>query len=102
MIKEILNEEQFINETNQTLVLIDFHALWCGPCRMLGPVLEEVEEEGNTNASFIKVNVDDLKEIAARFNVQVIPTLVLLKDGKEVKRSVGYLTKNKVIDFINN
>lgn len=102
MVKHILNTQEFKKEIEQGLVLVDFFATWCGPCRMLGPVLEELAESNATDAKIIKVDVDQLGEVAASFGIQVIPTLVLLKDGKEIKRQSGFMPKAHLINFINN
>jgi thioredoxin 1 len=73
-------------------VVVDFWAPWCGPCRMLGPVLEEASKS-QTDTTFVKVNVDEQPEIAQRFGVRGIPTLVYFKDGKQVSESVGAMSK---------
>ena len=90
--KEVLNSE--------VPVLVDFWATWCGPCRALGPILEEVSEE-ITNAKIAKVNVDEQPELASQFRIMSIPTVVLFKDGKAVTKSVGLVGKNELIDLIN-
>lgn len=82
------------------LVLIDFWASWCAPCRMLSPVIDEVAEEV-TGVKVVKVNVDTERELAATFDVMSIPTLVVMKDGKEVNRSMGYIPKEAVKALFN-
>lgn len=101
MIKHLDNYTEFKNETATGKVLVDFFATWCGPCRMLGPVLEEIAENNETSAKIVKVDVDINGEAAQAYRVQVIPTLVLLENGVEVKRYSGYMPKQKVLDFIN-
>ena len=81
-------------------VLIDFWASWCGPCRMLSPVIDEVSEERN-DVLFCKVNVDEEPELAKKFGVMSIPTLVLLENGHEKRTSVGYIPKEEVLEFLN-
>ena len=81
-------------------VLVDFWATWCGPCKMIGPIIEEVAEEVKDTIVVGKVNVDEASDIAARYQVMSIPTLILFKDGKEVKRNVGFVPKAAVLDFI--
>lgn len=79
-------------------VLLDFWASWCGPCQMIGPMVEQVAEE-RTDIRVGKVNTDEQPELAGEFGIMSIPTLVLIKDGKEVKRSVGAISKQQIIDF---
>ena len=77
----------------QKPVLIDFYATWCGPCKMLSPLVDEVAEELAGDAVVVKVNVDDAPALASKFGVSAIPTLVVVKDGKPVRQSVGYISK---------
>ena len=80
-------------------VIIDFNALWCGPCKMLAPVLEEISEE-KKDVKFVSVNVDDNQDLASEYNVMSIPCLVMIEDGKESKRSVGLVPKLELEKFI--
>ena len=75
-------------------VLVDFWAAWCGPCKMLAPVLSEIAEEGTVKVA--KVNVDEEGELAIKFNVMSIPTMILFKDGQPVKKTVGYMSKEEL------
>lgn len=80
-------------------VLIDFWASWCGPCQMLLPVIEELSEEV-TDAKICKINVDEQSELAAQFKVMTIPTLVVMKEGKIVKTSVGVKPKATILEML--
>ncbi len=81
-------------------VLIDFWATWCGPCRMLSPIVDEVAEETDS-VKVCKVNVDEEAQLASMFGIEVIPTLIVIKDGKTVNKSVGYIDKEQVLELIN-
>ena len=78
-------------------VLVDFYADWCGPCQMMGPVIEEIAEELKEKAKVGKINVDENPEIAVEYNVMSIPTLIIFKDGKEIKRFVGVTDKEELL-----
>ena len=86
---------------SEKLVIVDFWATWCGPCRMLSPLLDEVEEEMADKVTVVKVNVDDADEIAMRYRIMSIPTLIFFKDGKMVDRTVGAMPKSVLVDKIN-
>ncbi|NQU98821.1 thioredoxin [Candidatus Woesearchaeota archaeon] len=87
-----LTKENFDAETKEGKVIIDFWAEWCGPCRMLGPVFEALGEEMK-DYKFTKVNVDENQELAGKYGVRGIPTMIFLRDGEEVDRVVGALPK---------
>ncbi|MDE6289363.1 MAG: thioredoxin [Ureaplasma sp.] len=98
---EIKNLEQLKEKlTENKLTVVDFFATWCGPCKMLTPIIEELEREIN-DVNFIKVNVDEFNELASQFGVLSVPTLVFVKDGKEINRSVGFKSKNDLLNIIN-
>ena len=99
MIKQV-NTEEFKNEIKEGIVFVDFFANWCGPCKMLSPVLEGLSEEIN-DVKFIKVDVDNANEIALEYSIMSIPTLIMFKDGKEVAKKIGLIPKSALIDFIN-
>ena len=82
------------------LVIVDFWATWCGPCRMLSPILDEVEEEMAEQISVVKVNVDDADEIAAQYRIMSIPTLLFFKNGEMVDKTVGAMSKPALIEKI--
>ena len=100
MLKHITSKEEFDSLVKEGLVLVDFFATWCGPCKMLSPVLEEVANE-NPNLTVLKIDVDEVGELAARFGIQAIPTLFLFKNGKQIDKRMGYLNKNQLNSFIN-
>ena len=83
------------------LVIVDFWATWCGPCRMLSPLLDEVEEEMSDKITVVKVNVDDADEIAMRYRIMSIPTLLFFKNGQVVDKTVGAMSKSALVDKIN-
>ena len=82
-------------------VIVDFWAEWCGPCRMIAPVLEEISREMGTKIKIVKLNIDENQAIPAQFGVRSIPTLTLFKNGQAVSTKVGVLPKSKIIDWIN-
>ena len=86
---------------SEKLVVVDFWATWCGPCRMLSPILDEVEEEMAGKMEVVKVNVDDADEVAAQYRIMSIPTLLFCKNGQIVDKTVGAMPKNALVDKIN-
>lgn len=99
---KILGKDNFNDTIANGVTLVDFWAEWCGPCRMQLPILEEVSEEIGEKATVGKVNVDHELELAQRFGVQSIPTLILFKDGEIVDKMVGVQAKETLVDKINN
>ena len=97
-----INEKEFkeLVENGKTIV-IDFYADWCGPCRALGPILEEVQEEF-PEIEFVKVNVDEEENLAMGFRIQSIPNVIIIKDGKMVSNSLGLKPKDAIIEWIEN
>ena len=81
-------------------VLVDFYAHWCGPCKMIAPILEEIADEQGEALQVAKLNVDEAGDVARRFEVMSIPTLILFKDGEPVKRIVGAKPKQALLDDI--
>ena len=84
------------NELTNELTLVDFYATWCGPCKMLAPVLEEVKE-----IDVIKVDVEEERELSLQYKINVVPTLILLKDKQEVSRKQGYMDIEELNNWIN-
>lgn len=94
------NEFQKVVLENENPVLVDFWAGWCGPCRMLLPVVDEFAEE-NPHILVAKVNVDEEGALAKQFRVMTIPTLLVFKNGKEVKRSIGVISKEEIEELLD-
>ena len=82
-------------------VLVDFYAEWCGPCQMLGKVLEEVDKERD-DIKIVKVNTDDFLSLAKDFKIMSIPAVKVFENGKVIKEKVGFMTKNELLEFIDN
>ena len=91
-----LNNEDFKEEIKEGKVLVDFYADWCGPCKMLAPILETIENE----IKIIKVNVDNHQDLAREYGIMSIPCLVLLENSVEIKRNIGFLNEDDLKQFI--
>ena len=94
------DEQNFENEIAQGKTLVDFYADWCGPCQMLSPIIEEIASECD-DVKVGKLNIDDARNIAIRYGVQSIPTLILFKDGEPVKTLVGYRPKDAILEILD-
>lgn len=90
-------QEQVLNASNT--VLLDFWATWCGPCRMVAPIVEEIAAE-NPGITLGKINVDEEMELAMRFGITSIPTLVVMKDGQMVNKAIGYAPKKEILKLL--
>ena len=99
MIKHIKSEEEFNNLIKEGKVVVDFFANWCGPCRMLSPIIEEVSNE-NENITFLKVDIDEVELIPKKYGIMSIPTLLVFENGELIKRETGYLGKEELNSFI--
>jgi thioredoxin 1 len=87
-------------EIKNGVTVVDFYADWCGPCKMIAPILEQLSEE-RTDVKIVKIDVDANQQSAAQYGVRNIPTLLIVKDGVEVHRQVGFVPKPKLVDLIN-
>lgn len=90
--KEVLNSDK--------TTIIDFYADWCGPCKMMSPIIDEIAEE-NENVKVGKLNVDEAQDIAGKYNVMSIPTIIIFKDGEEISRFVGVTSKENILNALN-
>ena len=99
MIKKITSNE-FENEIKEGVSFVDFFANWCGPCKMLSPIVEELSNEVN-DVKFLKVDVDESADVAASFGIMSIPTLLMFKDGNLVSKHTGFLSKSELEEFVN-
>ena len=93
-------EDTFTNEISNGVTLVDFYADWCGPCRMLAPVLEQVASDLKGKATVAKLDIDHAQKVASTYQVTSVPTLILFKDGKEAGRLVGLRDAEAIKDFI--
>ena len=98
---EIKNNE-FRSEIEDGIVLVDFYAQWCGPCRMISPVLEQLHEEYDGKVNFVKVDIDVNPETAKEYGVMSIPNLLIFKDGELADRLLGFKPKQTLQQWINN
>ena len=90
-------DEEVLNYKGK--VLVDFWAEWCGPCMMLGPIIEEVSEEDD-DVKFCKVNCDEARDVALQFGIMTIPNLIVFENGEQVNQSIGYIEKEDVLKLI--
>lgn len=96
-----INNSNFEEEVlkSEKAVLVDFYAEWCGPCKMLAPVIDQIAKE-NEDIKVAKINVDEAQELAEKYGVMSIPTLVVIKNGQEIKRQVGLASKTEILGMI--
>lgn len=101
MIKYFTNEMNFDEEVKEGSVIVDFFATWCGPCRMLGTVLEELSKE-REDIKILKIDTDEFSEISMKFGVMSIPTVLFYKDGKMINKNIGFCDKDKLISLFDD
>lgn len=97
-----VTDQNFNEEVANGVVLVDFWATWCGPCKMIAPVLEEIDAEIGDQVKIAKLDVDNNQATAAEYQVMSIPTLLLFKDGQQVAKTVGFQPKEALVEFINS
>lgn len=100
MVKKISTEE-FNSMDKSGVSVLDFNATWCGPCKMLAPVLETVSEELAGKANFYSVDTDENPDLAREYGIMNIPALVVLKDGEKVDMNVGFVPKEAIVEFVS-
>ncbi|MFA7056243.1 MAG: thioredoxin [Candidatus Cloacimonadales bacterium] len=96
-----LNDDNFNKSVQSGVSIVDFWAIWCGPCRLMTPVVEDIAKE-MTDINVYKLNVDDHPELTAKFNIMSIPTVIIFKDGVEVDQTVGVVSKSVLVKKIKN
>ncbi|RSL33002.1 thioredoxin [Salibacterium salarium] len=96
-----VSDQSFADETSEGVVLADFWATWCGPCKMIAPVLEEIDSEMGDQVKIAKLDVDENQETAGKYGVMSIPTLLMFKDGEVVEQIVGFQPKEQLVELIN-
>ena len=97
-----LNSKEFEKETSQGIAVIDFFATWCGPCKMMAPILEAVEADLEGKAKFFKVDVDENESLARKFGVLSIPTIIVLENGEVREKHIGLRQHEDAFDTINS
>lgn len=97
---ELINENNFQDKIKNGVVLVDFFATWCGPCRMMAPILDDVKEELGNSVEIYKVDVDDNENLARSFGIMSIPTLILFVDGQQKEKHIGLMQQDDLSDLI--
>ena len=98
---KIINSQEFDNTIESGVVVVDFFATWCGPCKMLSPVIDELSGELE-NVNFVKVDIDQSLELAQQFRISTVPTMMIFKDGKPVETLVGFMPKERIVQKVKS
>lgn len=101
MIEEIKNSD-FTDVLNSKLAVVDFSAVWCGPCQMLAPIMEKLSDEMDCEVDFFSADVDENRDLAYQFDIQSIPAIVVFANGEEVTRTVGFQPKEELKELIDS
>lgn len=96
-----IKAQEFNEEIRDGVVVVDFFAKWCGPCKMLGPVIEELGNEMDGRVKFVKVDIDQSRELVGRYDIYSVPTIKVFKNGREVDTIVGFQPKNRLKARVN-
>ena len=100
MAVEHLNDSNFAEKTLSGVVLVDFFATWCGPCKMLSPVIEEIGDECDGSFAVYKIDIDEAEDTVMELGIMSVPTLIIFKDGAEAERLIGVLPKAAILDAV--
>ena len=94
----VLNSESFYREIKETnkLIVVDFFAVWCGPCKMLTPIFESLNDEFGAEVSFVKIDIENNLDIVRKYDIVSVPTMVMIKNGEEVDRIVGFVPRDQI------
>ena len=101
MVKEINTEQFYELLKGERTVVCDFFAMWCGPCKMLAPVMEKCSEKYEGKAEFVKVDIDENMELSVRYGIMSIPLVAVFKGGELIEKSLGYMSQSEAEEFLN-
>jgi thioredoxin 1 len=101
MVKKITGDS-FLSEIKEGASVVDFSAVWCGPCQMLAPVMEELAEELSDKISFLNIDIDENPDLTMQYRIQGVPALIMFKDGLEAARQIGFLPKKEIKEWLLN
>ena len=102
MAVEHLNDNNFEEKIASGVVLVDFFATWCGPCKMLSPIVEEIAEECDGSFKVYKIDIDEAEDVTMDFGIMSVPTLIIFKDGNEAERIIGVQPKTAILDAVKS